>query len=63
MTAVLTTDCAPDDDKLDYWNKALTRTLVPQAVTPASGRRSRAGSPRTVWATSRSPPSRRTRSA
>ncbi|MGC0318356.1 helix-turn-helix domain-containing protein [Kitasatospora acidiphila] len=34
MTVVLTTACAPDGDKLDYWNKALTRTLVPQAVTP-----------------------------
>ncbi|MEY9968502.1 AraC-like DNA-binding protein [Streptacidiphilus sp. MAP12-16] len=34
MSVVLTTACVPDDDKLDYWNKALTRTLVPQAVTP-----------------------------
>ncbi|MDH6117917.1 AraC-like DNA-binding protein [Kitasatospora sp. GAS204A] len=34
MNVALTTAGLPDDDKLDYWNKALTRTLVPQAVTP-----------------------------
>ncbi|MEZ0094866.1 helix-turn-helix domain-containing protein [Streptacidiphilus sp. EB129] len=36
MNAVLSTACVPDGDKLDYWNRALTRTLVPQAVTPWS---------------------------
>ncbi|MBF9066464.1 AraC-like ligand-binding domain-containing protein [Streptacidiphilus fuscans] len=34
MDVALTTACVPDDDKLDYWNKALNRVLVPQAVTP-----------------------------
>ncbi|MDH6578218.1 helix-turn-helix domain-containing protein [Kitasatospora sp. MAP5-34] len=43
LDVVLNTACVPDDDKLDYWNQALTRTLVPQAVTsrvrtPFSGR-------------------------
>ncbi len=36
MNVVLTTAGVPDDDKLDYWNKALTRVFVPLAVTPRS---------------------------
>ncbi|MEV7127379.1 helix-turn-helix domain-containing protein [Streptomyces sp. NPDC093260] len=34
MSLVLTTDSVPDEEKLDYWRAAVSRGLVPMAVTP-----------------------------
>ncbi|MFI2642330.1 helix-turn-helix domain-containing protein [Streptomyces sp. NPDC018610] len=37
MSLVLTTDSVPDEEKLGYWRAAVSKALVPMAVTPRGG--------------------------
>ncbi|MGW2779343.1 AraC-like ligand-binding domain-containing protein [Streptomyces olivaceoviridis] len=39
MSLVLTTDTVPDQEKVAYWNDAVSRALVPVTVAPRDGRR------------------------
>nr|WP_229887282.1 helix-turn-helix domain-containing protein [Streptomyces olivaceoviridis] len=39
LSLVLTTDTVPDQEKVAYWNDAVSRALVPVTVAPRDGRR------------------------
>ncbi len=39
LSVVLTTDAVPDQEKVAYWNDAVSRALVPVSVAPRDGKR------------------------